>query len=50
VNLAGAAPARLLSPGRAQPREHLKIVVLGPPEQVVDLMNLVRVWLDQLEP
>lgn len=33
-----------------EPREHLKIVVLGPPEQVVDLMNLVRVWLDQLEP
>jgi|SRR5690606_19800371 len=33
-----------------EPREHLKIVLLGPLEQVVDLMNLVRVWLDQLEP
>lgn len=30
-------------------REHLKIIVVGPPDEVVDLMNLVRVWLDQLE-
>lgn len=29
-------------------REHLKIIVVGPPEDVVELMNLVRVWLDQL--
>ncbi|MFC3079592.1 helix-turn-helix domain-containing protein [Phenylobacterium terrae] len=30
-------------------REHLKIIAVGPPAAVVDLMNLVRVWLDQLE-
>jgi excisionase family DNA binding protein len=30
-------------------REHLKIIVVGPPGDVVDLMNLVRVWLEQLE-
>lgn len=30
-------------------RAHLKIVVVGPPGDVINLMNLVRVWLDQLE-
>lgn len=30
-------------------REHLKIIAVGPPGDVVNLMNLVRVWLDQLE-
>lgn len=30
-------------------REHLKIVVLGPPGDVINLMNLLRVWLEQLE-
>lgn len=30
-------------------RNHLKIVVVGPPGDVVNLMNLVRVWLEQLQ-
>jgi len=29
-------------------RSHLKIIVVGPPGDVVNLMNLIRVWLDQL--
>ena len=29
-------------------RSHLKIVVTGPPGDVVNLMNLIRVWLEQL--
>jgi excisionase family DNA binding protein len=32
-----------------QSREHLKIVVLGPAGDVTNLMNLIRVWLEQLE-
>jgi len=31
-------------------RAHLKIVAVGPPGDVVNLMNLIRVWLDQLAP
>ena len=30
-------------------REHLKIIVVGPPGDVANLMNLVSVWLEQLE-
>lgn len=29
-------------------RSHLKIIVVGPPGDVVNLMNLIRVWLEQL--
>jgi excisionase family DNA binding protein len=29
-------------------RSHLKIVLVGPPGDTVNLMNLIRVWLDQL--
>mgnify|MGYP006176055211 FL=1 len=29
-------------------RSHLKIIVVGPPGDVVNLMNLVRVWIEQL--
>ena len=29
-------------------RSHLKIIVTGPPGDVVNLMNLIRVWLEQL--
>ena len=31
-------------------RSHLKIIVVGPPADVVDLMTLIRFWLEQLEP
>jgi excisionase family DNA binding protein len=31
-------------------RAHLKIIVVGPPGDVVNLMNLIRVWLEQLAP
>jgi excisionase family DNA binding protein len=31
-------------------RGHLKIIVTGPPGDVVNLMNLIRVWLEQLSP
>lgn len=31
-------------------RNHLKIIVTGPPGDVINLMNLVRVWLEQLTP
>jgi excisionase family DNA binding protein len=30
-------------------RSHLKIIVVGPPGDTVNLMNLIRVWLEQLE-
>lgn len=30
-------------------RTHLKIIVVGPPGDVINLMNLIRVWLDQLQ-
>ena len=29
-------------------RSHLKIIVVGPPGDVVNLMNLIRVWIEQL--
>lgn len=29
-------------------RSHLKIIVTGPPGDVINLMNLIRVWLEQL--
>jgi excisionase family DNA binding protein len=29
-------------------RNHLKIIVVGPPGDVINLMNLIRVWLEQL--
>jgi excisionase family DNA binding protein len=29
-------------------RSHLKIIVVGPPADVVNLMNLIRVWIEQL--
>jgi excisionase family DNA binding protein len=31
-------------------RAHLKIVLVGPPAEVVNLLNLVRVWQEQLTP
>jgi excisionase family DNA binding protein len=31
-------------------RSHLKIIVVGAPGDVVNLMNLIRVWLEQLSP
>lgn len=30
-------------------RNHLKIMVVGPPGDVVDLMSLIRAWLGQLQ-
>jgi excisionase family DNA binding protein len=30
-------------------RNHLKIIVVGPPGDVINLMNLIRVWLEQLQ-
>jgi excisionase family DNA binding protein len=42
----GGAPVRaevIYEPGRA----HLKIVAVGPPGDVVDLLALIRVWIDQ---
>ena len=30
-------------------RSHLKIILVGPPGDTVNLMNLIRVWLEQLE-
>lgn len=30
-------------------RNHLKIILVGPPGDVINLMNLIRVWLEQLE-
>ena len=30
-------------------RNHLKIVVVGPPGDVVDLLSLIRAWLGQLQ-
>lgn len=29
-------------------RRHVKIIVVGPPGDVVNLMTLIRVWIDQL--
>ena len=29
-------------------RSHLKIIVIGPPKDAVDLLSLIRLWLDQL--
>lgn len=29
-------------------RSHLKIVVVGPPADVVELMTLIRLWIEQL--
>jgi len=46
---AGGPPLRadvIYEPERA----HLKIIVVGPPGDVVNLMNLIRVWLEQLSP
>ena len=31
-------------------RSHLKIVIVGPPDDVVELMILVRAWMGQLAP
>jgi len=31
-------------------RNHLKIVIVGPPGDVVDLLSLVRAWMGQLQP
>lgn len=31
-------------------RAHLKIVVMGAPNDTVNLLNLIRLWLDQLKP
>lgn len=45
----GAAPLRaevIYEPERS----HLKIVVTGPPAETVNLLALIRVWLEQLEP
>ena len=30
-------------------RNHLKIIVVGPPGDVINLMNLIRVWLEQFQ-
>ena len=31
-------------------RSHLKVIVVGPPGDTANLMNLIPVWLEQLEP
>ena len=31
-------------------RSHLKIVIVGPPGDTVNLLSLIRVWLEQLTP
>jgi excisionase family DNA binding protein len=31
-------------------RSHLKIIVVGAPGDAINLMNLIRVWLEQLSP
>lgn len=31
-------------------RAHLKIVIVGPPGDTVNLLSLIRVWLEQLTP
>lgn len=30
-------------------RSHLKIVIVGPPDDTVSLLSLIRIWLEQLE-
>jgi len=43
----GAAPMRtdvIYDPGRS----HLKIIVIGAPNEVVNLLGLIRLWIEQL--